>query len=81
MHLVLLECLVTEPSSYPCDSSFENRVRELSDAGTILKQFNHLYDLRWQDEALRPTVGEIFLSPSFEDKSKNRNLDFVPGKL
>ena len=65
VHLVLLECLVTEPSSYPCDSNFENRVQDLSNSGTIQKQFSYIYDLRWQDEALRPTSGEIVLSPPF----------------
>ncbi|KAJ9599650.1 hypothetical protein L9F63_026501, partial [Diploptera punctata] len=79
VHLVLLECLVTEPSSYPCDASFKKQLEELNSSGTISKQFNHLYDIRWQDEALRPAERDVIVSPSHKDTSKNRYLDIVPG--
>ncbi|KAJ9587439.1 hypothetical protein L9F63_019033, partial [Diploptera punctata] len=77
VHLVLLECLVTEPSSYPCDASFEKQVQELIKSNAIKTQFNHLYDNRWQDRALK-SASKIQHSPGQTDPSKNRNLNIVP---
>ncbi|PSN51469.1 Receptor-type tyrosine-protein phosphatase T [Blattella germanica] len=81
VHMVLLDCLATEPSSYTCDKNFASRVTELSTSGVIQRQFLRLGNMRWQDEVLRPTKGEGGdFSPAQKDKFKNRNLGIVPGE-
>ncbi|PSN51499.1 hypothetical protein C0J52_00744 [Blattella germanica] len=75
VHLVLLECLVLEPSSYPCDANFEKLVQELSTSGAIESQFKRLLERNWQDLALREFSQD---QVSQTDTSKNRNLNIVP---
>ena len=80
MHLVLLECLVIEPSSYPCDVNFEHRVQELINTGTVKGQYSRLSDMRWQDQALKDTTKRNNSSSAQMDPTKNRNLNIVPGE-
>ncbi|XP_069704002.1 receptor-type tyrosine-protein phosphatase T-like isoform X1 [Periplaneta americana] len=79
VHLVLLESLVAEQTSIPCDGKFESCVEELYQSGTLLRQFNRLHDLRWQDEALKPTTCHSSHLPADKFKFKNRYQHIVPG--
>ncbi|PSN51501.1 Receptor-type tyrosine-protein phosphatase epsilon [Blattella germanica] len=75
VHLVLLECLVLEPSSYPYDANFEKLVQELSTSGAIESQFKRLLKRNWQDLALREfSQDQVSQTATF----KNRNLNIVP---
>jgi len=80
VHLVLLECLVAEPSSITCDGNLEKRIDELRKSGALLRQFNCMHELRWQDQALRSSSAQNSNSPVQKSKSKNRSQDILPGK-
>jgi len=80
VHLVLLECLVAEPSNITCDGNLEKHIDELRQSGILLQQFNRMHELRWQDQALRSTSLQTSHSPAQENKSKNRSQIIVPGK-
>ncbi|GFG28415.1 hypothetical protein Cfor_12634 [Coptotermes formosanus] len=80
VHLVLLECLVAEPSSITCDGNLEKRIDELRQSGALLRQFNCMHELRWQDQALRSASAQTSISPVQKSKSKNRSQGILPGK-
>jgi hypothetical protein len=80
VHLVLLECLVAEPSSIACDGNLEKYIKELRESGALQRQFNHMHELRWQDQALRSASAQISNSPVQKSKSKNRSQGILPGK-
>jgi hypothetical protein len=80
VHLVLLECLVAEPSSIACDGHLEANITELHQSGALLRRFKHMYELSWQDQALRSTSTEKNRVPAQANKSKNRSQKIVPGK-
>jgi hypothetical protein len=80
VHLILLECLVAEPSSIPCDGNLEKRIDELCQSGAFLRQFNRMHELRWQDQALRSASAHQSNSPVQKSKSKNRAQGILPGK-
>ena len=80
VHLVLLECLVAEPSSIACDGNLEKHIDELHQSGALLRQFNRMRELRWQDQALRSSSARKSNSPVQKRKSKNRSQGILPGK-
>lgn len=80
VHLILLECLVADPSGIACDGNLEKRIDELRQSGALLRQFNHMHELRWQDQALRSTSAQKSISPVQKSKSKNRSQEILPGK-
>lgn len=80
VHLVLLECLVAEPSSITCDGNLEKRIDELCQSGALLRQFNRMHELSWQDQALRSSSAQKSISPVQKSKSKNRSQEILPGK-
>lgn len=80
VHLVLLECLVAEPSSIICDGNLEKRIDELRKSGALLRQFNRMHELSWQDQALRSSSVQKSNSPVQKSKSKNRSQGILPGK-
>ncbi|KDQ96751.1 Receptor-type tyrosine-protein phosphatase T [Zootermopsis nevadensis] len=79
VHLVLLECLVAEPSSIMCDGNLGKHVDKLCKSGVLLRQFNRMRDLRWQDQALRSTSAQTSHSTAQKNDSKNRSEKIVPG--
>ncbi|XP_069703999.1 receptor-type tyrosine-protein phosphatase S-like isoform X2 [Periplaneta americana] len=79
VHLVLLECLVAEPSAIPCDCNLEKRIDELRTSGALVRQFNHLHNLRWQDQALKSSTAQSSTPSAEKFKSKNRSQKIVPG--
>ncbi|PNF16235.1 hypothetical protein B7P43_G14917 [Cryptotermes secundus] len=80
VHLVLLECLVTEPSSVTCDGYLEKHVNELRQTGAMLRQFKRMHELSWQDQALSSTSVQTSHSQVPANKSKNRSQKIVPGQ-
>jgi hypothetical protein len=80
VHLVLLECLVAEPSSIACDGNLEKHIDELRQSGAFLRQFNRMRELRWQEQALRSASSHISNSPVQKNASKNRSQGILPGK-
>jgi protein tyrosine phosphatase len=80
VHLVLLECLVAEPSSITCDGNLEKHIDELHQSGALLRQFNRMHELRWQDQALRSSSAQKSNSPVQKRKSKNRSQRILPDR-
>nr|CAD7256310.1 unnamed protein product [Timema shepardi] len=80
VHLVLLECLVEEPSSYPCDDTLPQLINMLSESGTLYKQFQRLQEVQWLDQALKPPSGaQVDKARIPQPTNKDRCSNIIPG--
>nr|CAD7402639.1 unnamed protein product [Timema poppensis] len=80
VHLVLLECLVEEPSSYPCDDTLPQLINMLNESGTLYKQFKRLQEVQWLDQALKPPSGaQVDKARIPQPTNKDRCSNIIPG--
>ncbi|XP_063217566.1 receptor-type tyrosine-protein phosphatase T-like isoform X2 [Bacillus rossius redtenbacheri] len=80
VHVVLLECLVEEQTSYTCNG-LEKHVKKLEEAGVLVKQFQRLEELRNKVHILQQTDFQRGDQQSEETPllHKNRFQNIVPG--
>ncbi|OAD60994.1 Receptor-type tyrosine-protein phosphatase kappa, partial [Eufriesea mexicana] len=76
-HLTLLECLLSVPTSLPCNDLLPIKIKEMKKQLTI--QRDSLEKMTWQDEALRPPISQTSLSE--RNLAKNRFPELVSAKV
>ncbi|XP_053977491.1 uncharacterized protein LOC128875697 [Hylaeus volcanicus] len=76
-HLTLLECLLSIPTSLPCDEILPLKIMELKKQLVI--QQHSLKKTSWQDEALRPPTSQSSLSE--RNLAKNRFPELASAKV
>ncbi|KAL6261513.1 hypothetical protein P5V15_006601 [Pogonomyrmex californicus] len=76
-HLTLVECLLSIPTTLPCNDMLPTRIKELKKQLPIQQQ--RLQNTAWQDEALRPFTSPPSLSE--RNRAKNRFPELISNKV
>ncbi|XP_032672132.1 receptor-type tyrosine-protein phosphatase F-like isoform X1 [Odontomachus brunneus] len=76
-HLALVECLITIPTTLPCNETLPTRIKELKKQLSV--QQHQLQNTAWQDEALRPITSLSSLSEC--NRAKNRFPELISDKV
>ncbi|XP_012274065.1 receptor-type tyrosine-protein phosphatase S isoform X2 [Orussus abietinus] len=76
-HLALMECLLSLPTTLPCNGTLLTRIKELKQQLPIQRQ--RLQDTSWQDEALQPST--LMKALSDDNRSKNRYPELASERL
>ncbi|RLU26730.1 hypothetical protein DMN91_000527 [Ooceraea biroi] len=76
-HLVLMECLLSMPTTLPCNKMLSKQIQELKKQ--LPEQQQRLQNTAWQDEALQP----IPLAPPLSEcnRKKNRFPELISDKI
>lgn len=73
-HVVLVECLLTLPTTIACNDSLSTRIQEFKQQLNLQQQ--RIEESAWQDEALQP-ISSFSLKLSDKNISKNRFPDLA----
>lgn len=76
-HLTLVECLLSIPTSLPCNEVLPLKIKELKKQ--FANQQQSLEKTNWQDEALRPLTSRVSLSE--RNLAKNRFPELASAKI
>ncbi|XP_072767764.1 receptor-type tyrosine-protein phosphatase S-like isoform X2 [Anoplolepis gracilipes] len=76
-HLTLVECLLSIPTTLPCNDLLPTRIKELKKQ--LLVQQQRLQNIAWQDEALRQFTSPPSLSE--RNRAKNRFPELISDKV
>ncbi|XP_024890013.1 receptor-type tyrosine-protein phosphatase mu-like isoform X1 [Temnothorax curvispinosus] len=76
-HLALVECLLSVPTTLPCNETLLTRIKELKKHLPVQQQ--RLQNTAWQDEALRPVTSPPSLSE--RNRAKNRFPELISDKV
>ncbi|CAL1680484.1 unnamed protein product [Lasius platythorax] len=76
-HLALVECLLSIPTTLPCNEVLPMRIKELKKQ--LLVQQQRLQNIAWQDEALRQFTSTPSLSE--RNRAKNRFPELISDKV
>ncbi|KAM0726010.1 Receptor-type tyrosine-protein phosphatase mu [Formica fusca] len=76
-HLALVECLLSIPTTLPCNDLLPTRIKELKKQLSIQQQ--RLQNIAWQDEALRQFTSPPSLSE--RNRAKNRFPELISDKV
>ncbi|GAB1866951.1 protein-tyrosine-phosphatase [Camponotus japonicus] len=76
-HLALVECLLSIPTTLPCNDLLPARIKELKKQ--LIVQQQRLQNIAWQDEALRQFTSPPSLSE--KNRAKNRFPELISDKV
>ncbi|KAL0122496.1 hypothetical protein PUN28_007304 [Cardiocondyla obscurior] len=76
-HLALVECLLSTPTTLPCNEILLTRIKELKNQ--LSMQQDRLQNIAWQDEALRLVASPTQLSE--RNRAKNRFPELISDKV
>ncbi|KAF2898625.1 hypothetical protein ILUMI_07551 [Ignelater luminosus] len=72
-HLVLLQCLFSSDTKIECNEETESIILQLLKSLKLKRQFQHINDTTWQNQAIRPLL-DVTAKPEWSVKDRFQNI-------